>query len=1003
MISLVLLLAAATPPEVVVQAGGLSFDTIAFRPDGAMLATGGLDAMVRLWDLRSARLIRAVPVAAPVTALAFEADGLHLIAGTGGKGVVARIEVERGVATELGDLANPSRAKRTISFDYLPVERLAISGGEVTAFGAGASATWRVDGGALVSQDKQASKERPPPLSPDGKRSARIVPSGPTGHRLEVFEVATGKVRWASGDDLWPVAKVAPAFSPDGRMIAVAVTGGLALLDAGSGAVVRRYQGLAEIPLDVLVSRDGRSMVVRHDDGIDVWDLAHGTVRWSKRVKNGRAYAALDPEGRVVIATVGLQHYALDIRELESGKAIDGLVRVIVTDLGIHVRRMAISPSGSALAFTTSEGLVALFDLATRKPLARYAPRKKDLSRAEVAFSADGAKLAIARTGDAVIDLVDVAHPSEAPEAIALDPKMSGALRGFLPAGLAFTGDGKALIVAERGLSRVDLATGKWRYLAGNGSAATSFALAGDRAVLGHWDGSVELLDATTGRSTATLKGHGSVVEGVAFDGTRLLSASRDGTVRTWDLAAGTWRAAFASFEGGDAAAVIPSGHYSASRGALRGLSFRAGSRVFPFDQFDLRFNRPDLVLAALGMASPEEIEAYRTAHERRLRRVGIDETTLGDDFHVPELTVDRAKLPLTTAQRKLEIAVEARDGEVPLTALSMTVNDVPAAEVSFTRGEREARRKLPVELSLGPNRIAVWARNARGAESLREVIDVTLAPPGKPRKRDVYALAIGVSKYRDSRWDLSYAAKDARDVAEMVSFEMTGDQYGRIFTKVLTDAQVTREGIEAAKQHLARATVDDAAIVFVAGHGLLGERGDYWFATHDVDFAKPEARGVPYDGLERLFDRTRARRRLMLIDTCHAGEDETATATSSLSRNVKARGVKRLAGGGSVARASVVLSEVFADVRRASGAIVIASASASELAWESEKLGNGVFTHVLRSGFGPTVESDPDHDGRVRVSELRDYVFRHVRELTGGAQTPTARNDRVENDFALR
>ena len=78
-----------------------------------------------------------------------------------------------------------------------------------------------------------------------------------------------------------------------------------------------------------------------------------------------------------------------------------------------------------------------------------------------------------------------------------------------------------------------------------------------------------------------------------------------------------------------------------------------------------------------------------------------------------------------------------------------------------------------------------------------------------------------------------------------------------------------------------------------------------------------------------------------------------------------------------------------------------LTQSSGREFAYETAEIKNGVFTSALLQGLSGA--ADADKDGRVRVSELRDYVGRRVRELTAGQQNPTMRRENLANDFSIR
>ena len=96
-----------------------------------------------------------------------------------------------------------------------------------------------------------------------------------------------------------------------------------------------------------------------------------------------------------------------------------------------------------------------------------------------------------------------------------------------------------------------------------------------------------------------------------------------------------------------------------------------------PFAQFDLKYNRPDLILERLGLATPELRDAYRSAYQKRLKRMGFTEAMLGDDLHLPEVRVT-APARFVTRQRILKLNVQANDSRYLLDRVNVYVNGVP-------------------------------------------------------------------------------------------------------------------------------------------------------------------------------------------------------------------------------------------------------------------------------------------------------------------------------------
>lgn len=442
---------------------------------------------------------------------------------------------------------------------------------------------------------------------------------------------------------------------------------------------------------------------------------------------------------------------------------------------------------------------------------------------------------------------------------------------------------------------------------------------------------------------------------------------------------------------GTDAIWSVPEGYYAGSRDTLRNLAFAVGLRAYPPTQFDLRFNRPDIVYEVMGGVPTGVIDSYRRGYERRVRRHGLDPAGDLSSLDLPELKVNKA-LPLKSKKRKLTAKVSASSAH-GLSHVQVYINEVPVLGGNgHAVSGKSVEAELTFELGAGRNKVQFSAFDSRGLESLRESFEVTLS--GRPPKPDLYLLAIGVSDYTTDAYDLDYAAKDASDLATF--FNKRKGVFNKVHVKTLRNGEVTKDGVKKGRSFFEKARTDDHVMLFVAGHGLLDDDLTYFFATHDVDFAKPAQNGLPFDDLEGLLDGLNSRHKLLLMDTCHSGEvddDDLVVASSEgvKARPVGARGFRKLERKKlGMDLTEQVLSEVFAELRRGSGAAVLTSAGAGELAFESAEWKNGVFTLAVLEGLGG--DADTSKDKTVTVSELTSFVIERVRGLTGGLQRPTAR-----------
>jgi uncharacterized caspase-like protein len=214
----------------------------------------------------------------------------------------------------------------------------------------------------------------------------------------------------------------------------------------------------------------------------------------------------------------------------------------------------------------------------------------------------------------------------------------------------------------------------------------------------------------------------------------------------------------------------------------------------------------------------------------------------------------------------------------------------------------------------------------------------------------------------------------------------------------------VTKEAVEKTREFLEGSKVDDQVILYYSGHGLLNSNYDYFLSTYDVDFNSPSARGLEFDKFKDLVDGIAARKRLILVDACNSGEVDKSEIGSKIEENNDLKEKTFASKGamfGSVGNSFELMKELFVELRKESGATIIASSSGKEYSLESNKWQNGAFTYALKEGLIEK-KADENNDQEITVSELKKYVCSRVIELTGGKQNPTVRRENLQHNSVI-
>lgn len=424
-------------------------------------------------------------------------------------------------------------------------------------------------------------------------------------------------------------------------------------------------------------------------------------------------------------------------------------------------------------------------------------------------------------------------------------------------------------------------------------------------------------------------------------------------------------------------------------------VAFRVNGRGYSFRQFDVLYNRPDVVLQRLGNPNTELINAFAKAYQKRVRRLNVDTAAVANGLLLPKIDIlNRSQLDYEQKDPSIALHIHATDAHSRLKTLRVWINEVPL----FGRNGRKVTGSgmldtvIHVQLSAGKNVIETSVANSRGAESFRSDVQVHYTPAQQPQEK-VYFIGIGINRFRDSVNNLQYSVKDIRDLAITLK-----QHYGdRIKIDTLFDEQVTPDNILAVKRKLLETAIQDKVILSYSGHGLLSRDYEYYLSTYDVNFDNPAQGGLPYETLESVMDSIPARRKLLLVDACHSGEvdkdeiaritkvqrrlDSLGTTTDTMRRSHIVITGKHMG----LVNSFELMQSLFVNVSRGTGATVIAAAGGMQYAQERGDLKNGVFTFSILNAF--------QQHGQLTILQLQNIVAESVERLTSGLQKPNSRS----------
>ncbi len=536
----------------------------------------------------------------------------------------------------------------------------------------------------------------------------------------------------------------------------------------------------------------------------------------------------------------------------------------------------------------------------------------------------------------------------------------------------------------------------------------------------------------------------------------QFITVNNDGSFLIWKEGISNWQLKYFEDDKGNFGWVTHEGYFSGSSGIGEATFFTLYNFICDHNFLDPILNRPDIIQSRWLFSNPEREKLLHESVKKRskfkfsdpnyitsLNPVKLNNYAL---LFKPYLT---HSLPVVIKDSTNNLAWNLEDSLKQFKPkFKIYQNNI------FIKETFDYKTKVYMLNGLNSFRIETEIQGKR-LIPLNFKIDASLE-----YKPNIIYVGIGVSKYRDSSYNLPYAAKDILNLAGIFNcqnnpdacneFEYLNKAVSRIGKYYQTQEQIDsannaekrmddsmkyyfslenkqsfninkinvytllNEEVTASNLKKLEKTIKlnsdprDIIIIHFAGHGMLDSENDFFLAGYDMDFKDPKKNGIPYSQIDD-FLKSGPLNRLVFIDACQSGlidpdfkrEIDKVSDTFRISK-AWSRGSILLDEPDMVFETAFELMQNhFQVLDMETGASVMAATAGNALAYESPIWNNGVFTFCIIRGLFMR-EADLDDNYQISISELKSFLQAEVPKLTQGLQRPAMRAENTENDFVI-